>query len=143
MSKATNGNTVTLHYVGTLENGTEFDNSKTRGEALTFQLGEGQVVTGFNDGVLGMETGETKTFNIPCETAYGSRNDQAVQAVPKSAFPEGFEFNTGGLVEGTGPDGQPFRARILAIKDEEIALDFNHPLAGKDLNFTVELLEVK
>ena len=142
MSKAQNGNNVTIHYVGTLDDGKEFDNSKVRGEPMSFQLGSGQVIPGFNSEVLGMSPGETKEFSIPCGEAYGDRKEEAVQYVPIASFPEGFEFEPGMMIQGTSPDGQAFQAKIVGLSDDTVTVDFNHPLAGKDLNFDIEVVEI-
>ena len=141
MSTAQEGNTVSIHYTGTLSDGTEFDSSRDR-EPISFELGAGQVIPGFNDSVLGMSVGETKSFTILSENAYGPRNEQAVQNVGKSSFPEDYEYVIGQQVHGTGNNGQPFLATITSVQDEDVTLDFNHPLAGKDLNFDVELVSI-
>ena len=143
MSKAQNGNKITLHYAGVLNNGTEFDNSKTRGQPMEFTIGSGQVISGFNDAVIGMESGETKTFNISAENAYGQVNENAINTFPKNSFPEDFEFTVGMPVQGNDQNGTPFQARITGIGDDNVTVDFNHPLAGEDLNFTVEILNIE
>ena len=140
MSKAENGQTVQVHYKGTLSDGTVFDNSRDRGETLEFTLGGGALLPDFENAVVGMETGEVKNFTIA--EGYGAPNPEAIVPVPKQAFPEDFEFNVGAVVPGTKGAGQPFQATITEIQDETVTLDHNHPLAGKDLNFEVELVGV-
>ena len=104
--KVTNGQNVSVHYVGTLSDGTEFDNSRTRGQTLDFQLGSGQLLTGFNDAIVGMSIGETKTITLTADEAYGQPQQEAIQDVPRQAFAEDFEFVVGGTVQGNGPGGQ-------------------------------------
>ena len=139
--KVKNGHTVNVHYKGTLNDGTEFDNSHVRGEPLNFEVGSRRLIRGFSEAVLGMKKGETKNVTIPVEAAYGPHNPEAVQAVPKQAFAEGMQFEIGGTVQGNGPRG-PFLARIQEVSDETVTLDMNHPLAGEELNFEIELLSV-
>ena len=137
--KVTNGQHVNVHYKGTLSDGTEFDNSRVRGDALGFQLGSGKTIPGFNDAIIGMSVGETKTVVIGSADAYGPRNEEAVRTVPKSAFGEDFPFEQGSTVQGNGPMG-PFLAKIIALHEDSVVLDMNHPLAGEDLTFEIELL---
>ncbi len=140
--KVTNGQNVSVHYVGTLSDGTEFDNSRTRGQTLDFQLGSGQLLTGFNDAIVGMSIGETKTITLTADEAYGQPQQEAIQDVPRQAFAEDFEFVVGGTVQGNGPAGQ-FIAVVQSVNDEVVTLDLNHPLAGKDLTFEVELVSAE
>jgi peptidylprolyl isomerase len=142
MSKVENGNTIKVHYRGTLNDGTEFDNSRTRGDTFSFQVGAGSVISGFDSGVVGMTPGEVKTVVITPEDGYGDRVDEAVQSVPRESFPPDFEFVVGATVQGQRPDGQPFLAKICESSETSVVLDFNHPLAGQDLNFEIELVEV-
>tara|TARA_R100000008_G_C3485109_1_gene115836 strand:+ start:37 stop:609 length:573 start_codon:yes stop_codon:yes gene_type:complete len=137
--KVQNGSSVSVHYRGTLNNGTVFDDSKHRGTALHFQVGAGQMIPGFDEAIVGMKVGETKTIHLTSEEAYGPRNPEAVQAVPKPAFGPDFEFLVGEVVQGNGPQG-PFLAKILEEREEDVLLDFNHPLAGEDLTFDIELV---
>lgn len=139
--KVQNGNSVSVHYRGTLSDGTEFDNSKTRGQTLNFQVGSGQMIAGFDAALVGMTIGDVKSVSLSADEAYGQHQPEAVQPVPRGAFPPEFEFLVGEVVQGNGPQG-PFLARILEEREEEVVLDFNHPLAGEDLNFEIELLAV-
>ena len=140
--KVENGHNVKVHYVGTFADGTEFDNSRTRGKTLDFKVGSPGLITGFNNAVVGMTTGETKTITLEADDAYGQVNPNAFQDIPKTQFEEGFVFEVGGSVMGQGPQG-PFRATIHEVQDESVVLDFNHPLAGKDLTFEVEIVEAE
>ena len=141
MSTAQDGKNVSIHYTGTLSDGTEFDSSRDR-DPLSFQVGGGKVIPGFNDNVIGMEVGESKTFTIPHTEAYGPTNEEAVKQIAKTQFPEDFEIKVGEMIAGTGMNGQPFTAKILSEGAEEVTLDFNHPLAGEDLTFEVELVSI-
>ncbi|MGA0245401.1 MAG: FKBP-type peptidyl-prolyl cis-trans isomerase [Schleiferiaceae bacterium] len=140
--KAINGHNVSVHYVGTLTDGTEFDNSRTRGQAVSFEIGSGRMISGFNDAVVGMTVGETKKVTLAPEQAYGARNENALQNVPRDAFSEDFNFEVGGMIQGNGPRG-PFLAKIHEVGEQEIILDMNHPLAGQELNFEIELVSVE
>ena len=142
MSAIKNGDKVSVHYRGTLDDGTEFDNSYDRGETLTFEVGVGQMIKGFDSGVVGMTVGETKTIKITADEAYGQRQPEAVQSIPKTSFPENFQFIIGQQVQGTGPNGENISAILISEEEETATLDFNHPLAGKNLNFSVELVEI-
>ena len=141
MSTVENGNTVSVHYTGTLNDGTQFDTSQGR-DPLSFQVGDGQVISGFDNAVVGMVVGESKTFTIPAEEAYGPKNEDAIQEVSKTRFPEGYDAEVGQTVTGQNEVGQNFQALIIAETEETVTLDFNHPLAGQDLTFNVELVSV-
>jgi len=142
MSTAKNGDNVSVHYVGTLDDGTKFDSSRDRGEPISFTVGAGQMISGFNDAVVDMNVGETKTITLAPDRAYGNLNQDAIQEFPKDQFPEAFEFISGGVVQGQYPDGTGFTATITEVKDDTAILDFNHPMAGKTLNFEIELVSV-
>ena len=141
--KVTNGTTVKVHYKGTLSDGQEFDNSHTRGQTLDFKVGAGQMIKAFNDAVIGMSEGQTKSFTIPAADAYGEYNPEAFTTAPRTAFPPNFNFEVGAEVQGQTPTGQPFLAKITAFENDEVTLDVNHPLAGQDLTFEVEMVEVE
>mgnify|MGYP001310286738 CR=1 FL=1 len=142
MTIAENGSTVSVHYVGTLDSGEEFDSSRNRQEPLVFQIGGGQVIAGFNDAVDGMTVGETKSITIDPENAYGLLREEAVATINKSDFPEDFEFIEGGIVQAQNETGT-FRGVINSFTDTEVTVDFNHPLAGQPLTFEIELIEVQ
>jgi len=142
MSKVENGNNVKIHYKGTLDDGTIFDDSRDREQVLDFKMGEGALLPEFEEAVMGMALGETKSFKIASAAAYGEIIEEAIIKVPKASFPEEFDFTSGNMVMGKNATGQQVRATILSHDDEVVILDHNHPLAGQDLNFEVELLEI-
>jgi peptidylprolyl isomerase len=137
-----NGSNVKVHYIGTLENGDEFDNSYKRGSTLDFKVGGGQMIKGFDESVIGMKSGEKKTVTLTPEMAYGERRLDAVVPVNKSNFPEDFDFFEGHSVRGNTQDGKPVMGVITEINEEDVMVDLNHPLAGKSLNFEIELVEI-
>ena len=139
---AQNGSSVTIHYVGPLEDGTQFDSSRERGEPMTVTVGDGQLISGFNDALVGMTEGDTKTFTITSDDAYGPHHEDRITPLDRSIFPEEFEFSAGMTVPLQNDTGQNFLAVITEFDDETVTADFNHPLAGKDLTFTVDVLAV-
>lgn len=139
--KVQNGHNVHVHYRGTLDDGTEFDNSKVRGSTLSFQVGSGKMIRGFDNALLGMTVGDSKKVALTPNDAYGSRNPDAFQTIPKIAFGEDFVFKLGETVQGNGPRG-PFLAKIHEVRDSDVVLDFNHPLAGENLTFEIELVSI-
>jgi peptidylprolyl isomerase len=141
MSQAKSGNTVKIHYTGTLDDGTEFDSSAGR-EPLEFAIGSGQVIPGFDSAVDGMTVGDSKTVTIPAGEAYGERHDQLVQEVPKTALPDDMKPEIGTQLQSQGPDGQVMNLLVTAVEVESITVDGNHPLAGQALTFAIELVEV-
>jgi len=141
MSQAKSGDTVKIHYTGTLEDGTEFDSSAGR-DPLEFALGGGQVIAGFDSAVDGMSVGDSKTVTIPPGEAYGERHDQLVQEVPKTALPEDMEPEVGMQLQSQSPDGQMINLVIAEVGTENITVDANHPLAGKALTFAIDLVEI-
>ena len=141
MAKAKIGDTVKVHYTGRLEDGTEFDTSSGR-EPLEFTLGEKQVIQGFEDGVLGMEVNETKTVTIPADQAYGPYHEELALDVPKGQFPPNIQPELGLQLQLTQPNGQPINVTVTQITEEVVTLDANHPLAGKDLTFDIQLVEI-
>lgn len=134
------GQTVRVHYRGTLDDGTEFDSSAGR-DPLEFTVGEGQVIPGFDAAVREMSLGDKKTVTIPSCDAYGDHMEEGVQVVPMEAFGEQVP-EEGWAVEFEGPEGQRLAAIIVEVGDESCTLDFNHPMAGKDLTFELELVEI-
>lgn len=141
--KAIKGRTVNVHYVGTLDDGTEFDNSRTRGETISFEVGAGQMIEGFDNAIDGMTIGETKEIKLQPEQAYGEVNPEAFQVVPTNMFTEGFEPKPGEMVQGSTAQGETFTARVHTLEEDTVTLDFNHPMAGKSLNFEIELVSVE
>ena len=142
MSIAKTGDKVKVHYVGTLKDGTEFDNSRTRGEGLEFTLGDGKLLKGFNDVVEGLTIGESKKVELEAKDAYGMYQDNALITVNKKEFPEDMEFILEGVVQGQDDQGRPIQGQIVKIEENEVELNMNHPLAGEDLAFEIELLEI-
>ncbi|MBI2669323.1 peptidylprolyl isomerase [Candidatus Woesearchaeota archaeon] len=135
-----NGDTVTLHYTGTLADGATFDSSAGR-EPLQFTVGSGQVIEGFDKAVQGMQQGQKKTFTIPADEAYGQPRPEQIQAVPRNKFPAKPEPQVG-LQLVMQSQGQQIPARIVKVDADSITLDLNHPLAGKDLTFAIEIIEI-
>ncbi len=141
MSQAKSGDTVKIHYTGTLDDGTEFDSSAGR-EPLEFALGSGQVIAGFDKAVDGMTVGDSKTVTIPADEAYGDHHEKLVQQVPKTSLPEEMKPEVGMQLQSQSPDGQVMNLVIAAVEEESITVDANHPLAGQALTFAIELVEV-
>jgi peptidylprolyl isomerase len=141
MSQAKSGDTVKIHYTGTLDDGTEFDSSAGR-EPLEFSLGGGQVIVGFDNAVDGMAVGDNKTVTIPPAEAYGDRHEKLVQQVPISSLPEDMKPKVGMQLQSQSPDGQAMSLVIAEVSEESITVDANHPLAGQALTFAIELVEI-
>ncbi len=141
MSQAKSGDTVKIHYTGTLADGTQFDSSAGR-DPLEFALGSGQVIPGFDSAVDGMAVGDSKTVDIPPEEAYGQRHEQLIQQVPKSALPEEMTPETGMQLQSQSPDGQIMNLVVTEVAEETITVDGNHPLAGQTLTFDIELVAI-
>ena len=139
---ATQGDTVKVHYEGTLNDGSQFDSSYDRGEPIAFTVGGGQMIQGFDDAVFGMTVGEVKNITLAPGEAYGEPDPDAFTDLDKSTFPEDFEFTTGDKVPLSGPDGTYFIGTITEDRNTDVTIDLNHPMAGKDLNFKIELLEI-
>lgn len=136
---AKSGDTVRVHYRGTLPDGTEFDTSEGR-DPLEFELGSGRVIPGFDNAVVGLEPGGTVTVTIPAADAYGEHEPEGLQEFPMDTFPSTPEV--GWALELTGPEGERVPAIVAEVGDTSVTLDFNHPLAGQDLTFDIELVEV-
>ncbi len=141
MTAAKSGDTVRIHYTGTLSDGSVFDSSEGR-EPLEFTLGSGQVIPGFDTGVTGMEVGETKTIEIASDDAYGPVHEDARQDVPRAQIPDEIPLEVGIQLQMQSPTGQVVPVTVVAITDEAVTLDANHPLAGKDLTFALELVSI-
>ena len=141
MTTIKKGHNVKVHYKGTLDDGTEFDNSKNRGTTLDFEVGSGQLIKGFDNAVQGMGIGEVKTVTLSPTEAYGEVDPSLTREYPKTAFPPDMEFEVGDEVHGHAPTGQPIVATIDSFTDESVTLNHNHPLAGKELTFEIELIE--
>ena len=141
MQQAKNGDKVKVHYHGRLTNGETFDSSAGR-QPLEFEVGSGMVIPGFDDGVTGMKVGDKKTIIIPAESAYGEKNSDMLIEYPRSQFPENIDLQVGTELMLSSASGQQFQVKITEIKDEVVILDANHPLAGQDLVFDIELVEI-
>jgi len=141
LSKVKDGDTVKVHYTGSLKDGSVFDSSENK-EPLEFTIGEGQLIPGFEKAVEGLNEGDSTKVEIPAEEAYGQPREDLVISVPKTQLPDDVEPQVGMQLQVNQPDGQSVPVRITEIGDEEIKLDANHPLAGKDLVFEIELVEV-
>ena len=143
MSTVKDGDTVKVHYTGKLNDGSVFDSSEDR-EPLEFTLGEGQLIPGFEDAVTGMEEGDSTTVNIPSDDAYGERRDDLELEVAKDELPDNVDPEEGMQLQMQQQESeQAIPVEITDVEDEKVKLDANHPLAGKDLTFDIELLEIK
>ncbi|MBO0948011.1 FKBP-type peptidyl-prolyl cis-trans isomerase [Fibrella forsythiae] len=142
MAQAQAGDTVQVHYTGTLTDGTLFDSSQGR-SPLEFTLGSGQVIKGFDDGITGMSVGEQKTINIPADEAYGSTNEAMIFTLNRSDIPDEIPLEVG-MTLNMHEDGnpQPVPVIVRALSDDSVTLDANHPLAGQDLTFEIELVGI-
>ena len=141
MRKVEKGNTVRVHYTGKFENGGIFDTSVNR-TPLEFIVGNGQVIKGFDEAVIGMKIGEKKTVNIPFEEAYGPHMDELVFTFEKQSLPENLNPEIGQKLQLVTGDGKRVNVTIIAVSETDITLDANHPLAGKNLVFEIELVEI-
>ncbi len=135
------GDTIKIHYHGTLSDGSIFDSSKQR-EPLEFEVGSGMVIPGFDDGVMNMKVGDIKTINIPFDEAYGPVQEQMIIDFPRNQFPEDMQPEAGMQLQMSDKSGQNFPVVVVSATDEIIKLNANHPLAGKDLTFKLELIEI-
>lgn len=134
------GKKVRIHYTGTLSNGEQFDSSAGR-DPLEFETGAGMVIPGFDSAVRDMEVGGKKTVTIPCKEAYGEMRKEMIGDIPKDRFPEGMEVQVGMPLHMQGPQG-PMQVTVKEVKEDAVTIDANHPLAGKDLTFELELVEI-
>ena len=141
MTQAKDGDTVKIHYTGRLQDGSEFDSSSGH-EPLQFSIGKGQVILGFEEAVTGMKVGEKKTVEIPCKKAYGEQDPSMVMVVDRQHVPAEINPEVGQRLEMGGPSGEIIVVNVIDVNDENITLDANPPLAGKDLTFDIELMEI-
>ena len=143
MSQATNGSVVRINYTGKLTNGTIFDTSKVDGrEPLSFRLGQKQILPKLESEIIGRSVGEKKTVAVDANDAYGPHQKQAIQKIPRTEIPDGVDLTVGNNLQATGHDGEIVPLRVLAANEETVTLDANHPLAGHNLTFEIELLEI-
>lgn len=134
------GKKVRIHYTGTLSDGEQFDSSAGR-DPLEFETGSGMVIPGFDSAVRDMEVGGKKTVTLPCKEAYGEAREDMIGDIPKTNFPEGMDIQVGMPLQMQGPQG-PLPVIVKEIKEDAVTIDANHPLAGKDLTFELELVEI-
>lgn len=141
MGKAKSGDSVKVHYIGKLEDGTVFDSSRDR-DPLEFKLGEGQVIRGIEEAVLGMDEGERKTAKVPFEKAYGPHQEDKVMHIDRGKLPPHLEPQAGQRLQVRKPGGITTSATVTEVSESHVKLDANHPLAGKDLTFDIELVKI-
>ncbi|HVF95888.1 MAG TPA: peptidylprolyl isomerase [Flavisolibacter sp.] len=142
MQQANNGDKVKVHYHGRLRNGETFDSSEGR-EPLEFTVGEGQMIKGFDDGVQGMQVGDKKTVEIGADAAYGQHEAANLIEFPNDQFPPDMKPEVGMQLMLSNDQGQQFPVVIAEIKDQSVVLDANHPLAGQDLIFDIEMMAIE
>ena len=142
MQQVKSGDTVKVHYHGKLTDGTTFDSSEGR-EPLEFEVGSGSVIPGFDSGVTGMQVGDKKTINIPVEEAYGQKQEDLFMEFPRDRFPADVKPEVGMQLNMSNGSDQNFPVVIKEVNDDTVILDANHPLAGEDLTFDLELVEIK
>ena len=141
MAGAKLGDTVKINFTGKLQDGTVIETSKDR-DPLKFKIGEGSVISGLEQGVIGMAAGDQKTIAVSPEEGFGQPQEDLVVELKKSEFPENVEFAVDAYLNIESSDGKKFQARVVEIKAETVTLDANHPLAGVPINYEVELLEI-
>lgn len=142
MSTAKKGDNVKVHYKGTLTSGEQFDSSEGR-EPLAFTVGAGQMIKGFDDAIPGMAVGDKKTINIAPENAYGAKDHEAIIEFPKENIPPDMKLEPGMKLQLQNEAGHPIPVVVTEVKDDIVILDANHELAGKELVFDIELVEIK
>ncbi|MEP4036512.1 peptidylprolyl isomerase [Pseudophaeobacter sp.] len=141
MTEVKNGDTVRIHYTGTLTDGSVFDSSEGR-DPLEFTVGSGQVIAGMDAGLPGMVVGDKKRLEIPAADAYGPLNPEARQAIPREGIPDDIPLELGTQLQMQSPEGHVLPVTVVEVTDSTVTLDANHPLAGKDLNFDIELVSI-
>ena len=141
MTEVKTGDTVRIHYTGTLADGTTFDSSAGR-DPLEFTVGSGQIIPGLDNAMPGMNVGERKTVEIAADEAYGQPNPEARQAVPRTEIPDDIPLDLGTQLQVQTPTGQVMPVTVIDVNEAEVTLDANHPLAGKDLTFAIELVDI-
>ena len=141
MSQAKSGDTVRINYTGTLTTGETFDSSEGR-DPLEFVVGSGQIIPGLDAAIPGMAVGDTKKVEVPCAQAYGETNPDARQSVPRDQIPDNIPLDLGTQLQMQTPQGQVMQVVVAEVTDAEVTLDANHPLAGKDLVFDIEMVGI-
>lgn len=142
MTQAKRGDTVQIHYTGTLADGTVFDASEGR-DPLEFEVGSGMIIPGLDVAIPGMAVGDTKVVEVPSDQAYGPEHPDAKQAIPRSELPDDIPQEVGTRLQMQSPEGQVVAVVITEVNDTDIVLDANHPLAGKDLTFAIEMVGIQ
>ncbi|PQO23216.1 peptidylprolyl isomerase [Rhodobacteraceae bacterium WD3A24] len=142
MTQVKAGDTVKIHYKGTLSDGSVFDSSEGR-DPLEFTVGSGEIIPGLDTALEGMEVGEEKTVEIAADEAYGQHDPNGRQEIPRSQIPEDIPLDIGTALQMQLPDGRAMPVTVAEVSEETVVLDANHPLAGKDLTFKVEMVEKK
>ncbi|TNF17705.1 MAG: peptidylprolyl isomerase [Rhodobacteraceae bacterium] len=142
MTQVKSGDTVAIHYTGTLADGATFDSSQGR-DPLEFQVGSGQIIPGLDQAIPGMAVGDKKVVEVAADDAYGQLDPNARQAVPRGEIPGDIPLDLGTQLQVQTPTGQVMPVTVVEVTDEQVTLDANHPLAGKDLTFAIELVEIK
>jgi len=141
MTQANSGDTVRITYTGKLTDGTVFDSSEGR-DPLEFKIGENTIIPTLEAAVVGMSISDKKTVDVAADNAYGPHQPDAIQQVERSMIPAEVELAIGAQLQATAPDGQVLVLTVAAIEDTAVTLDGNHPLAGQDLSFDIELVEI-
>ena len=141
MKQAKNGDTVKVHYTGKLGNGKIFDSSAKR-DPLQFKVGDGQIIPGFEQAVVGMNPGESKTIKLPADKAYGPYREEMILVVDQNQFPKNLKLEVGQQLQIPQKDGRKTLVTVTNISESSVTLDANHPLAGKDLSFDIQLIEI-
>jgi peptidylprolyl isomerase len=141
MSQAKMNDTVTVHYTGSFADGAVFDSSMDR-EPLEFTIGQCAVIPGFENGIVGMKEGDAKKLNIPAEEAYGIHREDLLTVIERSQMPANIDLRQGMVLQARSPDGGTTNVTVRDISDMNVTLDFNHPLAGKELIFEVKLVKI-
>lgn len=141
MTQVKTGDTVRIHYTGTLADGSTFDSSAGR-DPLEFTVGSGQIIPGLDKAIPGMTQGDKKVVEVPAEEAYGPVHAEARQAVPRQEIPADIPLEIGTQLQVQTTTGQTMQVVVIEVTDEQVTLDANHPLAGKDLTFAIELVEI-
>ncbi len=142
MPRQKNGDTVKIHYTGKLEDGTVFDTSNGPAEPLQFKIGEGKVIPGFEQAIAGMNTDDSKTTKIPAKNAYGPHLKEMVQSIDRTHFPEHIKPRIGQQLQIPQDDGKNILVKVANVSESSVTLDANHPLAGKDLTFDIQLVGI-
>lgn len=141
MTQVENGDTVRIHYTGKLDDGSTFDSSQGR-DPLAFEVGSGQIIRGLDQALPGMTVGDTKTVYVPCDDAYGQPIRDMRQAIPREGMPEDIPLEVGGRLQMQTQDGQMVPVTVVELTEAQVTLDTNHPLAGQDLTFEIELVAI-